>query len=262
MKILFWNTHKNHDINDFLSTIIKDYEIDIVVLAEYEADEQELYQMIRNNQQYLTSYTTIGCERIKFLGNYIHVEPSVQNDYYSIQVINNRFIICGVHLPSDLHGDRSLERYKIAREIINDIHDAEQDVGGSFTIIAGDFNEMPYDNSCLNADAFHGLPVYRNGSRERTVTGYSYQKYYNPMWNFLGDFSSPPGTYYRNDSSLHDPMWYMLDQFIFGHDVVPMMNKDQLRIITNCGKGDLANKFGHPDKSISDHFPIMCEIIE
>ncbi len=38
----------------------------------------------------------------------------------------------------------------------------------------------------------------------------------------MGDFSYPPGTYYVNQSKLHSPMWYMLDQVIMSKDVLPL----------------------------------------
>ena len=257
MKILFWNTNKNDRINSFLASIIMDHSIDMIVLAEYVADEQELFHMVRNNQQWIKAYTTIGCERIHFYGSYSGVEPYVQDKYYSIQVVKEKYIICGVHLPSDLHGDKSRERYKIAQIIMNDIHIAERDIGSSSTVIVGDLNDMPYSDSCSNADAFHGLVSIDGKDASRTVMGRSYPKYYNPMWNLFGDFSYPPGTYYRSESSLYAPMWYMIDQFIVGRGIFPFINKDELRIITACSCGELSNQNGHPNIKISDHFPIM-----
>ena len=56
------------------------------------------------------------------------------------------------------------------------------------------------------------------------------------------------------------PMWYILDQIIMSKDVLPLFVKESLKIITSCGGIDLANGKGHPNKKISDHFPIMCEI--
>ena len=35
MKYLFWNTHKNDDINDVLSELIIENNISMVLLAEY-----------------------------------------------------------------------------------------------------------------------------------------------------------------------------------------------------------------------------------
>ena len=261
MRIMFWNAHKNQSLNNYISSLVHDYKIDMLVLAEYEADSNDLVKRIRHNGDFMEKYYSEGSKRLCFFGNYKDVEPYTQNKYYSIQVINKELILCGVHLPSDLHGDKKRERFAKSREIIQDIQENEHKLSTQKTIIVGDFNEMPYSDGCLNADAFHGLPVYEKGRKEyRTVLGNNYNKYYNPMWNFFGDFSYPPGTYYRNDSSIHSPMWYMLDQFIVGKEIIPLLNKEQIRIITKCRVGNLADENGHPNKAISDHFPIMCEI--
>lgn len=42
MKYLFWNTHKNNDINDVLSELIIENNISMVLLAEYAANADEL----------------------------------------------------------------------------------------------------------------------------------------------------------------------------------------------------------------------------
>ena len=263
MKILFWNTYKNTLINSYIASLINDNDIDIVILAEYRANVEELYRLIRKKGKVLNQYVTFGCTRVTILGLYEDVEPSIQDKYYSIQIIKGKLILCGVHLPSDLHGNRERERSSIIRRIINDVQYEEKKISAQNTIIVGDFNEMPYGNGCLSADALHGLPVFDvSSNRTRRVLGSDYSKYYNPMWNFFGDFSYPPGTYYRNDSSLYSPIWYIFDQFIFGQDIIPCINKKELKIITRCSYGSLSDKKGHPDKKISDHFPIMCEILE
>ena len=38
MRILFWNTHRNVDINSYILDIVNQNEIDVLVLAEYMAE--------------------------------------------------------------------------------------------------------------------------------------------------------------------------------------------------------------------------------
>ena len=117
---------------------------------------------------------------------------------------------------------------------------------------------MPYGRGCLNANGFHGLPALNISDKPtRTVNEIEYRKFYNPMWNLMGDFDYPPGTFYVNQSKLHSPMWYMLDQVIISQDVLPIFNKDSLKIITACSYADLVDDSKHPNRKISDHFPIM-----
>ena len=42
MRILFWNTHRNVDINSYILDIVNQNEIDVLVLAEYMAEINEL----------------------------------------------------------------------------------------------------------------------------------------------------------------------------------------------------------------------------
>ncbi|WP_219851392.1 endonuclease/exonuclease/phosphatase [Scardovia inopinata] len=231
------------------------------MLAEYCADKDNLFTSIRANQDYFIEYMTLGCNRINIWGNYRNVEPRGQNSYYSIQVINNTYVLCGLHLISDLHGDNSEERFAKIREIIKDVHDTEEEINSFKSIIVGDFNDMPYSKGLLNADGFHGLPALKTTKKKtRMVSGTLYREYYNPMWNFFGDFSAPPGTYYYNNSKLYSPMWYILDQFLLSRELAPNLVIDQLKIITECSHGTLYDKNDRPNTKISDHFPIMCEI--
>lgn len=261
MKIMFWNTHRNTNINEYVVSLIRDYDIDVFIMAEYCADKNELKELLEENHQRFVPCYTEGCSRIAAWSNYVRIEPGCQNTYHSIQIIKNQYILCCVHLMSDKNGDRSDERFEKIQEIMYDIKQTEQSIDSRHTIIIGDFNEMPYGKGCLNANAFHGLPVLGiMDSPTRRVSGTDYRKFYNPMWNFMGDFSDPPGTYYLNQSKLYSPMWYMLDQVIVSKDLLPLFKKESLRIITSCSYSDLMDGNRHPDKTISDHFPIMCEI--
>lgn len=261
MKILFWNVNGNKNINQYVASVVDDYKIDILIMAEYNADESELYSLFKESRQNLVKCFTSGCDRINVWSNYINIESGIQEDYYSIQILFDKYILCCVHLFTDLHGDRSEERLEEIKKIIYDIQKTEEDIKSQQTIIIGDFNEMPYGKGCLNANGFHGLPELKTTDKPiRTVNKKIYRKFYNPMWSLMGDFSYPAGTYYLNQSKLHSPMWYMHDQVIISQEVLPVFIKEELKIITICSYADLKDKNQHPNKKISDHFPIMCEI--
>lgn len=46
MKVLFWNTHQNKDINPILYEIIVENDISIVILAEYDAQADDLIESL------------------------------------------------------------------------------------------------------------------------------------------------------------------------------------------------------------------------
>ena len=263
MRILFWNTHRNTTINSYLLSLVEDYDIDILVIAEYQGCESELCKLLQRSKQKLKKNNTFGCERLNVWSNYYDIEPNVQGTYHYIQVIKKKLVLCCVHLFSDLHGDYRDDRLDEIEQIMNDINKIESKIESKKTIIIGDFNEMPYDKGCLSAKGFHGLPALRLDDKPtRTVRKKAYRKFYNPMWNLMGDFHYPPGTYFLNKAQLYAPMWYMLDQVIISKDIIPLFKKDSLNILTKCSYSDLMDLQGRPDKSISDHFPIICEIID
>ncbi len=139
------------------------------------------------------------------------------------------------------HGDYSEERLEKIQQIMYDIRKTEYEINSQKIIIIGDFNEMPYDKGCLNANGFHGLPVLSVKDKStRKVNNIEYRKFYNPMWNLMGDFTYPPGTYFYNQSKLHSPMWYILEQKIMSKDVLSLFVKESLKIITSCGGIDFA----------------------
>jgi len=260
---MFWNTYENDKINEYIINLILDYDIDIFVAAEYNADENELKTLFKKYNCNLVQCITLGCERIKLWSNYVNIKPGIQNKYYSIQIVQDKYILCCVHLMTDMNGDRSDERLEKIQNIMYDINEIEKKINSQKTIIIGDFNEMPYGKGCLNANGFHGLPVLNEKDKPiRTINEKEYRKFYNPMWNFMGDFSYPPGTYYLNQAKLYSPIWYILDQIIISKDVLPIFVKENLKIITSCSYSDLKDKKQRPNKEISDHFPIMCEIKE
>ncbi|WP_368190560.1 endonuclease/exonuclease/phosphatase [Agathobacter rectalis] len=224
------------------------------------AEINELNDNLKQCKKRLFNWNTKGCERIHIWGNYIDVTPGEQNKYFSVQIVNKQYIMCGVHMYSNLNGEHYDERVALAEEIMYSIKHIKQRLQTEHVIVIGGINESPYEKACLSAKGFHALPALQildKGSR--TVYGKEYEKMYNPMWNLFGDFKYPPGTYYRVESKLYNPCWFMLDQVIISQSMIPLMVKEQLKIITKCGKGVLYTDNRYPNSNISDHFPIMCE---
>ena len=259
MRLLFWNTYNNRDINKYIWGMVEENKIDIVILAEYNSDIKQLDQLLMNSSKRLHRWSTIGSERIKIWGNYIDVQPGIQDKYYSLQVVNGECIICGVHMFSNMNGERNDERQVLAFQVMREIDELKKKINSDKVIIVGDMNESPYEKTCLSARGFHGLPaLMEEDDKYRRVSGTIYEKMYNPMWNLFGDFSYPPGTYYLSESKLCTPSWYMIDQIIISHSMINILKRDDLKIIVECMGEKFYTKKKHPDKKISDHFPVMC----
>ena len=263
MKFLFWNTHKNENINEILSELIVENDISVVVLAEYTAEINSLKELLYINDAEMNQYVTAGCERIKILGNIKNVEPGLQTDHYSIQIINNEIIICGIHLNSQIFSQNKEYREILIERLINDIESTEKEFDLKDTVIVGDFNLNPYDDSCIDARFFHSIPIYEEAKRtKRVVSGREFSMFYNPMWNFLGDERKPYGTYYYAGSGVRNTYWNIYDQVIIRPSLKRKFPNESLKIITETKTKYLLDANGHPDKNISDHLPIIFEILE
>ena len=171
MKYLFWNTHNNEKINSVLCDLIIENGISIVVLCEYSAKINELIELLDIDGASMQQVPTIGCDRIHILGETgIRLEPQLQTDRASIQVINDNTILCGVHLESQIYSDNADRREIAIEQIVDDIQNLEKELNTKKTIIVGDFNINPYDQSCISARYFHGIPIYEEAKRESRKT--------------------------------------------------------------------------------------------
>lgn len=260
MKFLFWNTHNNKKINYILKQLIKENNIHIVILAEYDADISELLSGL-----HLFKYVTVGCNRIKILGRISPscVLPSSQSDYASFQIINGKIILCCVHLPGKIYCSSALDREKAIAQINYDIDVLERQIGSENTVVVGDFNLNPYESSLIRLNCFRSLPICEETKNAGKKDNFESKPFYNPMWNFFGDFKFPYGTYYyKGNGNGENIFWHIFDQVIIRPAMRDKFVEESLKIITETDSLYLFDENKHPRKDISDHFPIMFEIRE
>lgn len=264
MRFLFWNTNRNSDINSVLCDIIYQKKINIAILAEYKADIQDLVFQSSVKGLMMCEYATVGCDRIKMIGTFDskRIAMSRQAAYYSMQIVDDSLLLCGVHLPSKLHATADKQELCF-NEISCDVVVAELECQIENSIVVGDFNQNPYENGCLGAMGFHGIPVAEEtAALSRTILRKKYKMFYNPMWNLLGDFDYPPGTYYCNSNEAINPFWNMFDQVIIRPQLREKFVESSLEIVTETNMYSLVDSKNRPNKKYSDHLPIIFEIRE
>ena len=236
--------------------------VDIFVLAEYQADFEKLQLELRTCKYETEKSITIGCDRITILKRKYNMEPGFQNKYCSLQIIDNKYILACLHLPSKVYAKR-LKKDIAIRRIIEEIQRYEKLLKIDKTIIVGDVNENPYEIGCLGADKFHGIPVYQDAMRKyRTIMDERFEMFYNPMWNLFGDFSFPPGTYYYRGNEVINSFWNIYDQVMIRPCIRDFFIDSELKILCETKNRKLIDKNNHPSKKISDHLPIIFEIRE
>ena len=91
------------------------------------------------------------------------------------------------------------------------------------------------------------------------VLGREYDYFYNPMWNFLGDKNSVPGTYYYAKSIHYNEPWNTFDQVLIRPQLLDNFVYSDLKILTRIKNKELYN---HKTNKlfISDHLPILINI--
>lgn len=263
MKVLFWNTHKNTNINSTLCELIVENNVSVIVLAEYTADFNDLLNVLLLKYGIKMQRYCSCCKRITIIGEPNNVEARFDSDHTTIQIINGKDILCCTHLNSKIYSDNEAHREILIAQLIQEVCAVEKDLDSENTMIVGDFNINPYDPSCVDARYFHSLPVYEETRRKtRIVAGNEYAMFYNPMWRFLGDAQQPYGTYYHNKSNSINTYWNLYDQVIIRPALKERFVDDSLKIITETQSKYLLDTNGHPDETISDHLPIFFEIQE
>ena len=262
MKIMFWNTN-NNSINKQICSLAQENKLDLIILAEYSDNAVDLINDLASCGMSMKEYLSCGCQYIRIFGSISDIQPGPQDTRYSVQIINNRFILCAMHLPSQLNSANECRRHIIIKSIMNNIIKLEEKLETKNSILVGDINEDPYEDGCVSAEYFFGLPCRNDAEKmTRIIEGNPYYMFYNPMWNFFGDYSSPPGTYYYNGSDPANPLWRIFDQVLIRPCLIKDFVKDELKIATSTNKVSLLDLHGHPDKKYSDHLPIIFEIKE
>lgn len=262
MRVLFWNTHNNVEINPVLSDIILENDINLVLLAEYQADVNELISNLHQRGCHMKK--CLGCNRLTVLSDISELEPGTQDDYYSFQLLPNNLIVCCVHLPSKIYGSNSEARKAIINRMNRDVKETEINNNTENTVIVGDFNLDPFENECISVNHLNSIPfcgIARNDSR--TIAGESFKMFYNPMWRFLGDYQKPFGTLFYHGTSGDNIYWHIFDQVMIRPCLRPRFVDESLQIITDTVNCSLVDRKGYPDVDrLSDHLPITFEIQE
>lgn len=259
MNYLFWNVNKQK-INSWIKELIIEHRCDIIGLAEYEDDVNELLRELSKEGYNMFAIPQIACSRICIICKYPtgQVVPCPESKYYTIKEIPHstlgKHIVAFVHLPSKLYKD-STDRAEELRYLKKDI----EDINNSKVIIVGDFNANPFENELISAFSLHSLSDRSVvNKRTRIVQDRSYQMFYNPMWNLFGDKEGSPGTYYYSTANQLNYFWNIFDQVIVSVDIMDNFDLDKLRIINEVSGKKIVDGRGKPN--ISDHLPIIFTI--
>ncbi|MBI2909016.1 MAG: endonuclease/exonuclease/phosphatase family protein [Chloroflexi bacterium] len=263
-KFLFWNVN-NKDSVAHVASLAHTYRVDVVMLAECQADAGDLLLALNTNSTRDYNYSPkIGCEKITIFTSFPSefIPPLYETDRLTIRHLRlpglTDLLLAITHLPSKLYwdeGSQAPECFELSRAL----RQAESLVGHARTVLVGDLNMNPFEDGVIDAAGLHGVmtrDVAKKGARK--VQSRHYPFFYNPMWGLFGDHTrGPAGTFFYRSAQHKVFFWNMFDQVLIRPDLLAVFNNDELLIPESTGKRSLLSGNGHPDGAISDHLPII-----
>lgn len=263
MNCLFWNTN-NKKINQYIANAVLDNKIDLLVLAEYKDDKNQLLSMLSDKGYNLYYVPQIGCTRIHIFtyckpAQVVHMN---ETGYYTLKRIPHSRLglltFAFVHFPSKKYMD-DIDFDEEARKFKEDVEDAEGKCNSTLTVLTGDFNMNPFEKGMMMSSAIHAFPTKSEASKvSRVIKDRTYNMFYNPMWSFLGDGNTPQGTYHYTSSHHRTLFWNIFDQVLVRPSLIENISPEDINILTDIQGQTLLNRNGKP--KVSDHLPLFFRI--
>jgi hypothetical protein len=262
---LLWNVHRKASLDGLVQNLIRQLQIDVVLLVEYAFGVSQLSGLLLQDGLFKTpspdrfgvfvranhSLTPLRYRLGGRAGLWAWTPPSGQEG-----------LIALLHGFDRRNHDDSTRRV-FFRRVADAVRRCEMVRNHRRSIIAGDFNAQPFESAMTNADGLHAIGL-------RSVSGRSARKvlgaegaldfFYNPMWRAYGSHRPDAGaaTHYWLGRNAHELGWHMLDQVVLHPEESARFPEDQLRIVTQVGGIGLLDADGLPDrKTASDHLPVV-----
>jgi hypothetical protein len=269
--VLFWNLSKRQDVMGHVICLAQSHPVDVFILAECPRSVKPVlralntlgsgdYHEAMNAKAKVRAITRLGTR------DFIHKYTSLGREMavWSLRTASTGLstaLIAGVHLPSKAGGIRDTDQASIAKEVIEELNDIEDDHKHRNTILVGDFNMNPYDPGMTSVTGVFGMMTTKLAELpDRRHRHIPRRRFYNPMWGLFGDRTEgPAGSHYWRASALHNPYWGILDQVLVRPTLVNRFN--DLRILDHDGTHSLVSADGAPDrKYLSDHLPLVFRL--
>lgn len=277
MNIGFWNldeTIKNQrDSSDILTQFVNQEQLEILCLAE--VNPETIQKFLKKINKFSNSkYKHIKCIKSKItvisifddnvFEDLSHLYPSSRWITHKIAIPSKiTFNLVSVHFHSKMSWTEVSQTLECAN-LSNNITKIENSSKCYDTILLGDFNMNPFDAGIVAANGINAIPDLDyafNNTKGREIDGTKYKFFYNPMWNFFGDFKGSLGTHYYRVPGHVSHEWNIFDQVIIRPSLKKYLAKDFVNIITNIAGDSLTSSFNRPDKkNYSDHLPIVFKL--
>lgn len=263
MNILFWNLKRNSNIEEIISNLIVDNDVDIFLCSEFHSvDFDNLITMLKN--EYVVLADTDTCEKIKVIfkkGTLISMLRAQHRSLtMKLTVHEQDILLVGVHLSPNPTSTSDVRKYEI-RDIMTDIDSDEQFVFGENkhrSMVIGDMNANPFDSEMVNKDSFNAVLFKDIIEQSDTVVfeKEEFERFYNPALDYINENNKNYGSFYYS-SGIGCLYWYCYDQVLLRKDLINhFVSMDYIKEI---GEAKLINRIA-PNKSISDHLPLLVKM--
>ena len=271
LKILLWNVNKKN-LSQEINDLVNSHNINLLIIIEFGDYEEVILKNLQslNNDFRCISNKIFDKARIFTSINELNIEEIYGHSRYGLyHLVHNSFndLLMGVvHFPSKLNWGDSDDHSGLCTSLREDLELKELELEHSRTFILGDFNMNPFEKGLLSA-----VGLNNTSSREialvgeRQVLTKPFKYFYNPMWNFFGEFSkgSVSGTHYFDTYKYINLHWNIYDQILLRPDIIDLFDENNLDILREIEGKSLLKKIKSTtrvDKNISDHLPIKFNI--
>ncbi|MEA5141497.1 endonuclease/exonuclease/phosphatase family protein [Arcicella rigui] len=271
INIAFWNINKK-ELSDLLVEFTHENNVDILCLAEvHENTVSEFIKKINSFDANDYKQITASKDKVIVISRYPEDNFIDKSNLYSSKRFTAHYFQIPLLIEFNLitlhfHSKQNWSDISQAMEcatLAQAIREIEKNTQSSNTIVIGDFNMNPFEIGMLSTNGFHAIPdlALANQSKSRKVDDVHYPFFYNPMWNFFGDFQEPSGTFYYRSSQSISYEWHIFDQVIFRPSVAEYLDDNYMEIITKVFTESLLSPLKRPDSKLySDHLPIIFKL--
>lgn len=261
LNIIYWNLHKRK-IEEYIVNCIVENDVDIAIFSEFEnVDFQSVICNLGNTYQHIKAVeedkkvTMIVRRGIRVTS----MQPQKRYTIYTVDTCLKKYIVAALHLE-DRRNYKPAQRIDTIQTIVPDIEENERCNDCDNTIVIGDFNANPYDEEMLSKYGFNAV-LFKSVINDEEYTNPKsnrIRRFYNPILHYLSEETEMYGSFYFDDDYM-TPYWYCLDQILVRRKLANCIaNIKYLKSINNIG----LIKGKSPDNRISDHLPLLVNIVE
>lgn len=277
MNIGFWNINSSDkknkkDLSDALVSLTLEKQLDIICIAEIQQHTIDAfllklsnlgrkYQVVKASKDKITIISRNDSAIFEDKSSLYESNRWIAHKIHIPSIIT--FNLISVHFPSKVNWTKeslALECVKLSK----DISEIEKATNCSETVLIGDFNMNPFEDGLVAASGINALIDLNYALKQSKgvkIDGTRYKYFYNPMWNFFGDFTEPFGTHYCRVPGHISHEWHIYDQIILRPSLEPYLKKPFVEIVKQIEGNNLTKNFSRPDsKKYSDHLPIVLTL--